>query len=244
MNSENKIVNPKDAFWQLVIVILLATAFVIGASLIVKSITIKSNKQEVEEIVKEVIREKKILITQPQCERKLLAYEFLKENGQLIRLVEKRSSYASYGNFVGNINSTIHISGNGEVACGYLYIRVSKSGKSLNEKWDSIYVNPHGFGGHLLRSKSIIKSENNSFTEVLFLLDAISYLPGLPYSPEAQNFKIADWVNLLNVNSEIKFNIGLSAEDIGGLIEEISIAYKCWNPATGDETQNCQLSLE
>ena len=47
---------------------------------------------------------------------------------------------------------------------------------------------------------------------------------------------------LTNVTNKVKFNIALSVEDRGGIIEEMRITYKCWNSETGKETYDCQLS--
>lgn len=243
-NQINKEENSKDIFWQLAIVVVVGIVFIITATFLVKLITPKEiEEDEVKDIVKDIIKEKEILISQPKCEQNVNSYEDLLEKRQFVKIADEKVSYAENGKFVGSIQSVVTRTGNGEVGCGYLYIKVSKNSKPINKEWDSIYINPHDFGGHLLREKSILHKNEEKYTEVLFSLDSISYLSGL-YNHNAQNYKIADWVKLLNVNNYVQFNIGLSVEDYSGYINEIIIAYKCWNPETGEESQNCQLSLD
>lgn len=243
-NQFNKKQSFKDIFWQLMLVVVIGTIFVVLASLIVKVITPKEiEKDKVEDIVEDIIKEKKIIISRPKCEKSFNNYQKLLNKKQFIKIVENKKSYAENRQFVSNIQPLISRTGAGSVSCGYLYVKVSKNNKPLHKEWDSIYINPHDFGGHLLREKSILHENRENYTEILFSLDSISY-SGFPYNSNAQNFRIADWVKLLNVNNHVKFNIGLSVENQDGLINEIIIAYKCWNPETGEETQTCQLGLE
>src|SRR3989338_262768 len=238
-NSGNKSI--KEAWPQIIIFLAVVFFIVFGASFLTKSLT--TNKEEVKEIVNEVIKEKRVVISKPSCQNTLDEYLMLKSKGNSLQMVNGLSAYATNEQFVGDVEKIVGITGQGEIACGYLYIRASANKKSLSDIYDSVYINPQDFGGHILRNKGIMSVSTDNYTEALIPLDSVSYLPSKPYNPEAKNFGIADWSKLLNVNSHLKFNIGFSTENRGGLIEDISIAYKCWNPTTGEETDNCLLSL-
>lgn len=235
----------KEVLPQLAAFLVIVSLFVFGSSFLARILT--TNKEDIEKAVEakvvEVIKEKKIVLTPPVCEKSAIGFEELKKKGQFLQLTTNKPSYGK-GGFVSNIEPTVLISGSDDVACGYLYIRVSKSGKELERRYESIYINPQGFGGHILWDRSISVKDGKSFTEALVPLDTVSYLPGLPFKPEAKNYRIADWSKLLNVNSHVKFSLGLSTPDVGGKIEEVSIAYKCWNSTTGEESTDCQLSVE
>ncbi|MBU2634249.1 MAG: hypothetical protein KJ674_03305 [Nanoarchaeota archaeon] len=218
--------------------------FVYGAVAISNALNKNLDREQIKRVVEKIIEEKEIIIYKPECKQSFNGYQELLNKGQYLKIVANRYSYAQNGIFINSIDSIISRTGSGEIGCGYLYIKVSKNNKPINNEWDSVYIDPHDFGGHILRDKSILHENKENYTEALLSLDSISYLPGLPYNSNAQNFRIADWVKLLNVNNHFKFDIGLSVENKGGLINEIIIAYKCWNPETGEETQNCQLSLE
>jgi hypothetical protein len=233
----------KDVLPQFIIFILIVSIFVFGSTYITRFLE-TTDKVEVEKIVNEIIKEKEVIIRKPKCEHSYQSYLELKGKGQSVRLVDNKSSYAKNGNFVGDITPTVFISGKDEIACGYLYLKISKNNKPIDKKYDSIYINPRGFGGHILRERGIILNEKDNFTEVLVPLKTIYYISGIPYNPDAQNFKVADWVNLLNVNSHLNFDIGLSTLDKGGKINDITIVYKCWDEETGKESNNCQLSID
>lgn len=226
----------KDLIAGIVLFAVIGALFILVVTYGVRVLLIKPNEQEVVEV----------LVKQPQCERTVEEYRTLVSNGQSITLLSNAISYAGQGErFVKSYDINLIRSGEGEVACGYLYAKVSKANQSIDEKFDSIYVNPQGLGGHLLRSRSIqIDDPADNFTEVLFPLASIPYLPNIPYRPEAQNFEIANWSKLLNVSQKTAFEVGLSTLSPSGVINELTIAYKCWNPETGEETMGCQLSVE
>ncbi|MBI5306713.1 hypothetical protein HZB04_03995 [Candidatus Wolfebacteria bacterium] len=213
--------------------------FIIGA-IIILSTGWAANKFRKPEIIekKEVVEK---VISQLECPNNFEIYQDLIKKGQFVNLLENASSYATNGKFIKDYEITINKTG--EIACGYLYVRARNDGKPLDEKYDSIYINPHDLGGHLLRSRSIlILNPIVNKTETLLPLNAISFLSELPYNPMSQNYRIADWVKLLNAINQIKFNIALSTQDPTGFIDEVKIAYKCWNSQIGKETQDCQLS--
>lgn len=233
----------KEIFTQVVGFLIIVFLIVFGTSYASRI----GDKQDLEKIaeekVKEVIKEKKVLVLPPKCDNNFDEYTALKKRGQSIQLANNHFDHGEKGKFVNPLKETVRISGDDDFACGYIYFRVSKSNKPLDNKFDSIYINPQGFGGHILRNKGILLNNTDTHTEALLPLNAVSFLPNSPYNPEAQNFRIANWVNLLNVNSHLTFDIALSTIDKGGRIEEITIGYKCWNVQTGEESNNCQLSL-
>jgi len=183
------------------------------------------------------------ILRPPTCVPDLDSYQLLRERKQFVSLVSQPvNTYAVQGQFVNDFTTTVYRSGSGEIACGYLYIHAKVDGRALNDT-ESIFINPSGFGGHILRSKSVAAVGGATSTEVLLPLRSISYLPSVPYNPAAQNYRVADWAKLINAGNQVTFGVGLSTLDVRGVIEDISIAYKCWDPSTGEETEDCQLSI-
>ena len=218
--------------------------FIVVVSFAVKAIFFQTSDQGVREVVETVIEEKEIILRAPKCDRSFAEYKNLVDKGQSISILENKYSYASTnGKFAIDYNKKVRREG--EVACGYLYVKASNGARSLSYDYDSIYINPQELGGHLLRPRSIEMEETKeNKTEVLFPLSAVPYLPNVPYNPTAQNFEITNWVKLLNSSQKIKMTIALSTMSQAGLIEEVRIAYRCWNPDTGKEVHDCQLSLD
>ena len=54
----------------------------------------------------------------------------------------------------------------------------------------------------------------------------------------------ADWAALFNVTNKIKFEIALNTTDPRGTLDEVSIAYQCWSPETGQITHDCRMEVE
>ena len=202
----------------------------------------KTKEPEVREVVEKVIEEKEIVLRAPKCERSFAEYEKLVQDGQSLVVLADTKSYAVSGDL---LSKRKIVRRNGELACGYLYARASKGNKPLDEVYDSIYISPQELGGHLIRPRGItIDKKQDNKTEILLPLSSIPYLPSVPYNPQAQNFEIADWVKLFNAAQKIKVDIGLSTLSTAGFIEEVRIAYRCWNPDTGKETHECSLGVE
>ncbi|MBI2065878.1 MAG: hypothetical protein HYT68_02320 [Candidatus Zambryskibacteria bacterium] len=216
--------------------------FAVGAAVIV--LTAWAVNQFKKPDVIEKIIEKPVFKKSLQCAPSQDAYRSVVEQGQSILLVDSLNTYAIAGRFVNDKNLIITRSGSDEIACGYLYIKARKDSRPLETQYESVYINPQDFGGHILGAKSIEISKTSQVTEFLIPLNTISYLSDLPYNSNSQNFRVSNWVNLLNVSNEVKFHIGLSANDSRGVLEEVRIAYRCWNPNTGEETQNCQLGVK
>ncbi|MBU1037325.1 hypothetical protein KKF32_04890 [Patescibacteria group bacterium] len=224
---------------QFTVILLIGSGIVLGTTSIVNLI------REPEVKVSEKVVEVEKIINAPECGKSFSDYESLVAKGQFLTLAENRNTYASNGQFINAFNVNVNRSGDGKIACGFLYVKARINGKELDKNYDSVYINPNGFGGHILRTKSLyIQNKEENKTEVLLPLSSISYLPNKPYNSNAQNYQIANWVNLLNTGSQVNFQIGLSALDTRGYIDEIKIVYKCWDSKTGEETQDCQLSLD
>lgn len=213
---------------QSIVILIVGSAIILGTGLLIRQI-----KQP--EIIKEIIEKP---ITAPECPADFLGYLNLVKSGQSIQLISNAPSYALKGKFFKDYSVIVERMGPGEIGCGYLYVQAHLS----DERYDSIYINPQGFGGHILRLRTIlIPTPVQNTTEVLLSLNSVSYLPTVPYDPESQNYRISDWVKLLNVSNEIKFDIALSTLNPLAIIDEVRIAYKCWNPTTGKETKDCQM---
>ena len=224
---------------QFSIILLIGSGIVLGTSFVVNLI----KKPEIE-ITKEVVEIEKI-IKAPECKTSFDGYKEIIDNGQFVILLENRNMYALDGEFINDTIVEVNRSGDDIISCGYLYLEASTNGHELDKICDSVYINPNGFGGHILRSKSFkMINEGIEKTIILIPLSSVSYLQNVPYNPNAQDYKIANWVNLLNTGNRISFNIGLSSLNQNSYINKIVIAYKCWNPDTGEETQNCQLGLD
>ncbi|MBI5530400.1 MAG: hypothetical protein HY918_02775 [Candidatus Doudnabacteria bacterium] len=218
------------------------TIFLTGALIILGTNFVVSKVHEPQIIEKEIVREK--IVTSLDCPKTYEAYLNLVSNGQVIKLASNLNSYAINSKFINSKTITLIRSGKSQIACGYLYINASVNNKKLDDKFDSIYINPQGFGGHILRTRGISFNPNiTSLSEVLIPLNSISYLPNLPYNPNAQDYYVSDWVKLLNVGNRLSIDLALSTQNQKGVIEDISIAYKCWNPNTGEETTDCQLGI-
>ncbi|MGC9599616.1 MAG: hypothetical protein ABSE18_04495 [Minisyncoccia bacterium] len=181
---------------------------------------------------------KQIILKRPTCAGTSAEFEQLKEQGGYIPLLQ--SSTGMYGiaggDFVNEKQVTVNRTGSGsEVACGYLYINAGVGKRALDN--EDVYIVPGGFGGHLQSSAAIINQIVNSSTEMIFSLDNIQYRSN-------KNMYTANWAALLNVSNEINFEIALNTTDPRGFINEVGIAYKCWNPQTGDVTTDCRLSAQ
>ena len=225
-------------FWKAVGILL--TIFIIGvtilavASIIVRKLDSKYKKSDEVHIITKV----------PECTDSFTEYQALINKKQSIQLIKNVRMYASDGKLVNGRKITLERSGAGEIACGYLYVKARKNGHQLEEQFESFYINPNKFGGHLIRRNEInIPQPEENTTEILLPLDAVAFT-GSPYKPDPQKYQISDWVKLLNVSNQVVFSIGLSANDSRAKVDEIRIAYKCWNPDTGKETNKCNLSIK
>ena len=177
------------------------------------------------------------------CSPDYLSYSSLvtEKPNQIVKPIDKKTSmHAANGKFV---NSTIIITKgdttDSKVACGYLYVKVGTNDGAL-KSWEHVYIDPNEFGGHINSEGQIGPGDGRNASEYLFSLDQIKYWKDL-IAIGQKRISNADWAALLNVSKQVSFDVGLSTEDTTGFVEEISIAYKCWNPKTGEENTGCKL---
>jgi hypothetical protein len=127
--------------------------FICGGLIIIFTSFISSKVKKPEIIEKVTIKER--LISAPDCPQSFEAYGDLVSKGQIVELIKDFNSFSENGKFVKHATVEITRSGKSQIACGYLYINVQIDGKKMDDKYESIYINPRGFGGHILRSKGI-----------------------------------------------------------------------------------------
>ena len=110
------------------------------------------------------------------------------------------------------------------------------------QSWENVHINPNNFGGHINPENQIGVGDSREFSEYIFPLSEIQY-----WKTRADRWRgslsTADWAALLNVTEEVVFEIAMNTEERSGFIDEISIAYKCWNPKTGEENSECELKV-
>lgn len=177
-----------------------------------------------------------------ECPRDFASYEATKEDKNIV-LLQYAPSYAQEGKFIKEYNFSIKRSGlNSQIACGYLFYRISVGDEPIVQAYENLYLTPTNrqFGGHIIpEEKSVIRNEDvNGKTEILMPLDSISY-----DGTQRKNIMTADWASLLNVSDRIDFTAALNTTRGLGRIDSLEIAYKCWNPKTGEETQDCKLEI-
>lgn len=177
------------------------------------------------------------------CPSDFIHYSSLSNNeDRTVKLISKETSmFASGGKFVNpQVVITQNKSDKSEMACGYLFIRTGTKNYGPLQNWEDVYINPTGFGGHVSIDNAISVNEGEEYSEYLIPLERVMY-----WRTKLRTSKLnANWVALLNVSVEVPFGIGLNTNNQNGFIDEISITYKCWNPTTGEENNNCQLVVK
>lgn len=178
------------------------------------------------------------------CPSDSKSYEEIRNNKNLV-LLSNQSSYGVNGSFTGHdYNVLVKRSGlQSEIACGYLFYRISIGDKPIEQASEGLFMIPTSskqFGGHIMADSEYVisASENNGKTEVLIPLNAV-YHDGTA----RVNIKKSNWASLLNVSDQISFNLALNTIRQTGRIDSVEIAYKCWNPKTGEETNDCLLEV-
>jgi len=179
-----------------------------------------------------------------ECPANFLAYnELSKMPEHTVELINKiENMYAENGQFVGSkIVVMKNETKNSKIACGYLYVSAGTSNGSL-KPWENIYINPNDFGGHINSENQIGPGDGSKSSEYLFPLNKMSYWRNL--SDRGGNIlSNADWSALMNVSDKLSFIINLNTENQSGFINKMSIAYKCWDPQTGEENDGCKLNI-
>lgn len=222
------------------IVVIMVSLVLIVTSFIQESSSEKDKEDFKEEIVKEIVKE--VILKKPSCPDTTDAFYKLKNSGQIVTLAENLNSYGENGYFVNKKFTVVKSTGSGsQIACGYLYVKAhTRENKPLQFKWEHPYIKPGQFGGHIETGNSIIPSTNNEGTELLFNLSKINYR----IKNNDSETRKADWAALLNVSDETQFDIALNTIDKTGILDEVSIAYQCWSPETGEITRDCKLMVE
>jgi hypothetical protein len=173
------------------------------------------------------------------CPKDIDSYKALEEKGQIVKLVENAPMNVVNGVFNrSKIVITKNETKESKVACGYLRIKARTSRGAL-ESYEDVYINPETFGGHLNKINQFGPGDGNQFSEYFFSLDDIKYW-------ENKNRRVvaeADWASLVNAKPELTFVIGLNTTDPDGFVDEVSIAYKCKSPITGEENSGCSLKV-
>jgi hypothetical protein len=179
------------------------------------------------------------------CPDDIATYNALRENSsQVVKLIpERKLMFAANGRF---INSQIVITKNetkeSKVACGHLLVRAGTVRSGALQSWENVYINPNNFGGHINSENQIGVGDGREFSEYVFPLNKIQYWK-TRVDRARGNLSSADWASLLNVSEKVTFEIALNTNDRSGFIDEVSIAYKCWNPTTGKENNGCKLRV-
>ncbi|OGZ10062.1 MAG: hypothetical protein A3D67_04055 [Candidatus Lloydbacteria bacterium RIFCSPHIGHO2_02_FULL_51_22] len=216
---------------QVLIILAIGVGFVWFSSSFNKE---KPPEEIVREVVKDVVRKK------PSCPNTSDYFNELKSTGQIVVLAKDLKSYGANGLFT-NIKRTVvkSPSSGSQIACGYLFVKAQADNRPLQQQWEHPYVKPGQFGGHLSLESTIANKEVENTTELLFNLSNMVYTEKL-----SSELRKADWAALLNVSDRTDFDIALNTTDPGGIINEVSIAYQCWSPETGQSTHDCRLIVE
>lgn len=169
---------------------------------------------------------------------------FLKDKIKVLPLINNETAmFADNGRFV-NLKRVISKSETKEskVACGYIKIQAGTKDIGALQSWENIFINPNGFGGHIDPTNQIGLGDGREYSEYVFPLSKINYWKTRA-DRVRNNLSQADWASLLNVSDKITFEIALNSQDKTGFIKEVSVAYKCWNPTTGEENDKCNLNV-
>lgn len=215
-----------------------ATILIIGL-VSIWAVSLFTRDKSKEDIIKEIVKE--VIIKRPICPDTFESFAYLKNSGQVVTLVRHLNSYGIQGDgFVNSKSGILKISGSGsQVACGYIYIQTHVGDRPI-QSWENPYIKLGEFGGHIIRETAIIDREKDAKTESLFNLGKMVYVKGDGITEKSS----VDWAALFNVANRIGFIVALNTSDNRGVIDEVSIVYKCWNPETGNETADCKLTAE
>ena len=227
--EQNKITT-KQIWFGIFLVILLTAGY-----LIVDWRTSSSETETRQEIIKEVVRE--VILKRPTCPDTSESFAGLPK----VILASNLNSYGDKGLFVNKKVLVVKSIGSGsQVACGYLYVKAHAGNRPLQLKWEHPYIKSSQFGGHIITDNAILNREVEKKTEFLFNLSKINYR----VENNSLEVRKADWVALLNVSDRVELEIALNTADKTGVLDEVSIAYQCWSPETGQPTTDCQLTVE
>jgi hypothetical protein len=105
--------------------------------------------------------------------------------------------------------------------------------------WEDVVIYLDDYGGHIVPDNAVWVNNGALSSQYLYSLDKIKYWD----THFRNNITSVDWASLLNVSDTVKFTITLNTENRTGFIDNISIAYKCWNPTTGEENKDCSIEI-
>jgi len=212
--------------------------FSLGILIVVITAKITDWTEEPQQIVlpPEVVTDIKPKITCPAD------YNSFEDTSKRLVLIENKPSNGFQGILKGYKIMLERTGLTSDIACGYLYYEVSFDNQPIEEDYMALFMRPSDgqFGGHILpdEKKGAIIDKFDDRTRVLIPLDSLTY-DGIERSP----VKEANWVSLLNVTTQIQFDLALSADVPEGKINFAQIAYKCINKETGKETDTCSLRV-
>lgn len=181
-----------------------------------------------------------------ECPLDFPAFVSTVNNGtNIVKLIPQRKAMsARNGKFINpQVIVTKNETNESKVACGYLFVRAGTETNGPLQDWENIYVNPNNFGGHVDSKEQFGPGDGRYFSEYLFSLSKIHYWKTRAERARG-NVSDVDWAALFNVSNEVEFEIALNTNDRTGFIDELSIAYKCWNPQTGEENKGCKLNIK
>lgn len=230
--------NKKVPFWEIMktlVIFVIAFAVIILVSKGISYLFIEKQENKPDDTPRMVI----------SCPPDFLSYQALIQNPKnVVNLIStKTPMYVENGEFHSKIVVAKNETDKSKVACGYLFVQAGTENKGAIQSWENLYINPNGFGGHINSESNIGAGDSEFNSEYLFPLSKIKYWKNR-VERAANNLSVADWGVLLNVSPKIEFEIGLNTEDRTGFISKFSIAYKCWNPETGVENNECSIVVE
>ncbi len=130
---------------------------------------------------------------------------------------------------------TAALSVKGQIAKAYLNVKASVGGKPLT-KYESVFVKLNDTGGHLFRPRSLNTPADAAATSLLYEMDSVPVLPGVPYD-EKRTPQDADLLALLKDGKSVRLTAFVSSLR-PALLEELSIVYVC------TDGSDCSVSLK
>lgn len=113
----------------------------------------------------------------------------------------------------------------GQLANAYLYAKLAVEDKALT-KYDSFYIKFNNLGGHLYRPSTLaLPPAAEAFTELLYPLEKIDYLPAAPYD-ESKTSSSFNAAQLFSPDSNIKVYAFISSWRPGKILA-LDIYYDC-----------------
>lgn len=149
-------------------------------------------------------------------------------------LAEGFGSWAPQGQLRDDLTLSRSLEVKGKLARASLGVRASVDGRALNA-FESVYFKLNYDGGHLFRPASLIPSDAEDATVMLFDLSSLPHLPSIPYD-ESRAPERADLLKLLEDGRRPLATAFISSLKKGE-IEELTLYYEC------AEGSDCSVSL-